>query len=194
MIGAKQVTLASAGRQWRVYRRLWTTLMSSPDSRLQFGTQRPVFPSWIDRACAAVFGDNRQWRCHRFTIMLADEPIGVADIHQDRDNAVCFLVLGLLAQYRGRKLGTVAARMMLRKCFTELGARRVESSVISSNAASLHMQDGMIQEGVLKKRCLVGSEVFDEILFRLLKTEWEQDNFKREDARFSRAGSEYLDR
>ncbi len=107
-------------------------------------------------------------------IKLGDEGIGVADIHEDRLNAVCFLVLGLSPPYRGRKLGTVAAKMMLRKCFVELGARRVESSVISSNAASLQMQDGMIQEGVLKQRCIVDSQAYDEILFRLLKGEWEQ--------------------
>jgi RimJ/RimL family protein N-acetyltransferase len=113
-------------------------------------------------------------------VWLAESPIGIADIHHDRDNAVCFLVLGLLPPYRGRKLGTVAARMMLRMCFTGLGARRVESSVISSNLASLKMQDGMVQEAVLKDKCVVGSNVYDEIWFRLLKTEWEQHNLERE--------------
>jgi RimJ/RimL family protein N-acetyltransferase len=180
MIGTERVTLAPASRRWLVYRRLWKALLSPPDSALLFGTQRPNFPSWIDRAWMTVFGDKRQWKCHGFVIMLADEAIGVADIHQDRPNAVCFLVLGLLPRHRGRRLGTVAARIMLRKCFSELGARRVESSVISSNTASLQMQDGMIQEGVLRQRCLVDSRVYDEILFRLLKSEWEQHNVERE--------------
>jgi hypothetical protein len=31
----------------------------------------------------------------------------------------------------------------------------------------------MIQEGVLKQRCVVGSMTYDEILFRLRKSEWE---------------------
>ena len=66
--------------------------------------------------------------------------------------------------------------MMLKKCFSELGARRVESSVVSQNAASLQMQDGMIQEGILKDRCVVGSQVYDELLFRMLKSEWEQQS------------------
>lgn len=127
-----------------------------------------------------MFGESGQWKCHRHVIKLAGQDIGVADIHQDRPHAVCFLVLGLLPPYRGKKLGTVAARLMLRKCFEGLGARRVESSVISSNDASLRMQDGMIQEGILKDRCVVGTQTYDEVLFRLFKNEWEQQLLERE--------------
>jgi RimJ/RimL family protein N-acetyltransferase len=180
MIGTKRVTLASAAGRWRAYRRLWDELLSFPDWPMLFGAQRPHLPSWLDRAWVAVFGEAQQWKCHRFVIKLEDENIGVADIHEDELNAVCFLVLGLLPQYRGRKLGTVAAKIMLRKCFVELGARRVESSVVSSNDASLRMQDGMIQEGILKQRCVVGAQAYDEILFRLLKCEWEEQTMERE--------------
>jgi RimJ/RimL family protein N-acetyltransferase len=180
MIGTERVTLTSAEKHWRAYRRLWKNLLASPDSVLQFGTQRPRIPSWLDRAWTAMFGESGQWKCHRFVISMAGKNIGVADIHEDRPNAVCFLVLGLLPEYRGKKLGTVAARLMLRKCFEDLGARRVESSVISSNAASLRMQDGMIQEGVLKDRCVVGPQTYDEVLFRLLRTEWEGHLMERE--------------
>jgi RimJ/RimL family protein N-acetyltransferase len=173
MIGTDRVTLVPANKHWRVYRRLWWTLLANPDAPLLFGVERPRIPSWLDRAWTAMFGESGQWECHRFVIEIAGKSIGVADIHEDRPNSVCFLVLGLLPKYRGKKLGTVAARLMLRKSFEDLGARRVESSVISSNTASLRMRDGMIQEGILKDRCVVGSKTYDEVLFRLLKSEWE---------------------
>jgi RimJ/RimL family protein N-acetyltransferase len=180
MIGTERVTMVPAEMRWRVYRRLWQTLLASPDAPFLFGAERPRIPSWLDRAWAAILGESGQWKCHRFVIDLSGKSIGVADIHQDLPNAVCFLVLGLLPLYRGRKLGTVAARLMLRKSFEELGAHRVESSVISSNGASLRMQDGMIQEGVLKDRCVVGSRTYDEVLFRLLRSEWEEQLVERE--------------
>lgn len=173
MIGTEQIRLAPAAKRWAAYRATWDALLSAPDSALLFGAQTIQLPSRWDRLRAAIFGELGQWTCHRFVVRLGEKTIGVADIHQDKHHAVCFLILGLLPEYRGRKLGTVTARLMLRKCFSELGARRVESSVISCNKASLQMQDGMIQEGVLKDRCVVGSKTYDEILFRLLKCEWE---------------------
>jgi RimJ/RimL family protein N-acetyltransferase len=177
MIGTDWVTLTPVrAKHWLKYRGLWKSLLSSPDSPLLFGSQRPRTPSWFDYARELAFSAPHQWRCHRFLIMLADQSIGVADIHEDRINSVCFLVMGLAVKYRARKFGTIAAKLMLRKCFTELGARRVESSVVSSNLASLKMQDGMIQEGTLKQRCTIGTEHYDEILFRILKTEWEEQN------------------
>jgi RimJ/RimL family protein N-acetyltransferase len=189
MIGTERVTLAPAEKHWRIYRRLWKTLLASPDAALLFGAERPRIPSRLDRAWRAMFGESGRWKCHRFVINMAAKNIGVADIHQDRPNAVCFLVLGLLPEYRGKKLGTVAARLMLRKSFEDLRARRVESSVISSNTASLRMQDGMIQEGVLKDRCVVGSQMYDEVLFRLLKSEWENQLFETERRSVVQAGS-----
>jgi hypothetical protein len=45
------------------------------------------------------------------------------------------------------------------------------------------MQDGMIQEGVLQARCVVGLQTYDEILFRLLKSEWESQLLERQQRR-----------
>lgn len=180
MIGTERITLVPAAKRWREYRRLWKALLAPADAALLFGAQRPRVPTSLDRIWTAIFGESGQWKCHRFIIDMSGERIGVADIHEDRPNAVCFLVLGLLPLYRGRKYGTVVARLMLRKSFEELRARRVESSVISSNAASLRMQDGMIQEGILKDRCRVGSQTYDEVLFRLLRSEWEKQLIERE--------------
>lgn len=180
MIGTEQVKLVPAARRWAAYRAARDALLSAPDGPLLFGTQTVRLPSWFDRVRAAIFGESGPWFCHRFVVTLGENNIGVADIHEDKPHSVCFLILGLLPEYRGKKLGTVTARMMLRKCFRELGARRVESSVISCNTASLQMQDGMIQEGVLKDRCVVGLKTYDEILFRLLKSEWEEQLREKE--------------
>ena len=180
MIGTDRITLVRVRlKQWLTYRSLWKSLLNSPDSGLLFGSQRQRTPSWVDYAREAAFSAPHQWKCHRFLILLADQAIGVADIHEDRINAVCFLVLGLLPQYRGRKLGAIAARLMLRKSFVDFNARRVESTAIASNIASLRMQDGMIQEGVLKERSLIGTQLYDEFIFRMLKSEWEEQNRER---------------
>jgi RimJ/RimL family protein N-acetyltransferase len=104
----------------------------------------------------------------------------VAVIEEDLANNVCFIELALLELYRGQRLGSVAARMLTRKCFEELDARRVESSALSSNPASVHMQDEMTLEGTLKSRFVIDGEVIDELLFGCLRRDWEiQQEIKR---------------
>jgi RimJ/RimL family protein N-acetyltransferase len=116
------------------------------------------------------------WKRHRFIVQIGERnliPIGVADIWQDAANETCVLDCSLLPDYRGRKLGSVATRMMIRKCFTELGAWRVESSTVSTNIASIKMNDRMIEEGVVRGRWMIRGARCDEHIYRLLKPEWE---------------------
>jgi RimJ/RimL family protein N-acetyltransferase len=119
-------------------------------------------------------GASRGTRIHRFLVYYGNTRVGVADVHEDRTNAVCALIVGIAKAHRGKRIGTIASRALLRKCFLDFNARRVESSAISSNSASLAMQDGMVEEGRAVERFKVGNELFDEVRFRLLKREWEQ--------------------
>jgi hypothetical protein len=50
----------------------------------------------------------------------------------------------------------------------------------AGNVPSLEMQDGMIEEARLVERVRVGTEVYDEVLFRMLKHEWEQQLVERQ--------------
>ena len=98
--------------------------------------------------------------------------IGVGDVYQDVPNGSCSLTAAILADLRGRKLGSIATRAMMRFCFSELNANRMESTALSSNPASLHMNDRMIEEGVLRERYFVGDTYVDVHCYRLLKAEW----------------------
>jgi hypothetical protein len=118
-------------------------------------------------------GGPAGWERHRFVVRLGDHAdIGVGDIWQDKINAVCILEVFMLAGYRGKKLGSVASRMMLRRCFEQLGARRVECSTVSTNIAAMKMSDRMVEEGVLREKWIVRGRPCDEHLYRLLKSEW----------------------
>jgi RimJ/RimL family protein N-acetyltransferase len=122
---------------------------------------------------AAIERRDVHWKRHKLIIRLGDRVnIGVGDIWQNRANGVCVLDCSLLDTFRGKGLGSVATRMMIRKCFTELGARRIESSALSTNPRSLKMNDRMIEEGVLKERYVIRGQTADEHLYRLLKSEW----------------------
>jgi len=171
MLGSELVSLTPASSRRRLYNRIWQRLIDEPGYRSRFG----IALGPVTKAAAL----DRLWnrgdvRIHKLLVRLGNAAfIGVAYIEEDRRNGACFIAMGLLPEFRGRRLGSVTARLLLRKSFAELNARRVESSALSSNPASITMQDGMILEGTLKGRFIIDGREVDELLFRLLRSEWE---------------------
>jgi GNAT superfamily N-acetyltransferase len=114
-----------------------------------------------------------QQRHHGFVARMGAKDIGVADIYEDVGNRTCMIEVALLPEFRGQKFGSVVGRLLIRKCFTELNAYRVESTALSTNDASMKMHDGMIAEGILKDRYTVHGQPVSEHWFRLLRPEWD---------------------
>jgi len=116
------------------------------------------------------------WVQHPFLVSSDDHAklFGVLDIYEDERNRTCSLTVGILPEHRGKKIGSIATRAAIRYSFEKLDALRVESTALSSNPASINMNDRMIQEGTLKERYLIeGVPVaVDEHIYRLLKQEW----------------------
>ena len=110
---------------------------------------------------------------HKFVARRGIENLGVCDVYQDKPNRTCMIEVAMLPQFRGQKLGSVVGRLMIRKCFTEFDAHRVESTALSTNEASMKMHDGMIAEGVLKDRYTARGQPVSEHWFRLLRPEWD---------------------
>ena len=121
----------------------------------------------------SLSGRGRRWRHYSFLIKLGSKKvIGVGDVYHDVPNSSCSLTAAILPEFRGRQLGSVATRVMIRFCFSDLKANRVESTALSSNPASLRMNDRMVEEGILRERYLVGETYVDVHCYRLLKAEW----------------------
>jgi RimJ/RimL family protein N-acetyltransferase len=171
MIGTQLIRLSPAKSMKLTYNGIWKRLIDEAGSALRFGNLassltriRPLDGLWTKPG----------FEIHKCVVMRGEsEPIGVGVIERDLRNQVCSIVLGLLPEHRGSKLGSVTARILLRKCFTEFGAARVESSALTSNPASIHLQDGMIHEGTLRNRFQINGQRVDEMIFRLLRSEWE---------------------
>lgn len=67
--------------------------------------------------------------------------------------------------------GTEILSLMLKYAFNTLGLRKIRSSVLASNIASIrvHKKCGFKEAGVLKDEYLVDGEYMDEILFEVFK-------------------------
>ena len=158
------------------YNTIWLALSTERDYRLRFGnvTARVTEYSVLDPILSWRATEKR---LHKFVVRLGtDKHIGVAVIEQDLKQHVCFLILGLLPVYRGKKLGSVTARLLLRKCFEDLRARRVESSALSSNLPSMNMQDSMKLEGRLEAKYIFDGQVLDELIFAKMRGDWKREH------------------
>lgn len=140
------------------------------DATFFVGTMAALLVGFIISLVVVVSRDSSLKR-HKFIVRLGDRVnIGAADIWQDTINNIRTLDCSLLEEFRGRKLGSIATR--IRKCFTDLEARRIEASALSTNPACLKMNDRLIAEGVLKDRYVIRQQFVSDHLFRLLKSEW----------------------
>ena len=121
------------------------------------------------------------WSRYCFLARLGDrETIGVGEIWRDERNGVCSIFVAILKTYRGRKLGSVVGRLLIRRSFEYLNARLVESSALGTNVAGIEMNDGMIEDGVLRKRWLIRGREVDERVYRLTRDEWKDQIARRE--------------
>jgi RimJ/RimL family protein N-acetyltransferase len=150
------------------YNSIWSSLRRESGYKLRFSNlSSPAMYGWP----WDVIGIGN-WR--KFMIALDwTENIGVGAIALDRPNAVCCIELGLVPRFRGNGFGGVAGRLLIRKCFTEFAARRVEATALSTNVPSIKMRDWMRYEATLKGRFLIDGQEVDELMYTITRAEWE---------------------
>jgi RimJ/RimL family protein N-acetyltransferase len=150
------------------YNAIWRKLKQEDRYELRFGNHAdPATIGWP----WDVF-QLGAWR--KFVISLDElESIGVAAAAIDFKNAICYIELGILPEFRRQRFGSAAGKLLIRKCFVEYGARRVEASALSTNAASVRMRDWTILEGVIKSRYIIAGQEVDELLYGITRDRWE---------------------
>lgn len=150
------------------YNAIWRKLRREKGSNLSFGhIASPAMRGWPWDAFKLG-----EWR--KFVITLDLMKIGVGAIAIDKRNKVCCLELGLLPSFRGQGYGGIAGRQLISKCFTEYGARLVESFTLSTNLRSIGMVDWMTLEARLGARYLIDGQEVDVLVYKITKDEWER--------------------
>lgn len=77
-------------------------------------------------------------------------------------------------KYWGKEYGTEATLLMLYHAFYDLGLERVESRILSSNKASIRVQEkcGYQVEGVLRKATFKAGKLQDVVIMSVLKNDF----------------------
>jgi ribosomal-protein-alanine N-acetyltransferase len=103
------------------------------------------------------------------------ELIGLVNYHH-RDPAAQRLEIGYLLARPYWHLGYMseAVEALLRHCFEELGAHRVEAMMAVENAGSVHLAQrlGFRLEGLLRDRQRVAGQFRSVLMFALIEDEW----------------------
>jgi RimJ/RimL family protein N-acetyltransferase len=92
-----------------------------------------------------------------------NEMMGIAEIGYGVDEA-----------FHGRGLGTLIAKMLVDKIFTETKLRKLIAYVHDKNLPSCRLLEriGFKKEGFLRKHYLINGKPENEVLYGLLRTDW----------------------
>jgi RimJ/RimL family protein N-acetyltransferase len=82
---------------------------------------------------------------------------------------------GIAENSQARGIATAAVNLLVRKCFCESPLRKLLAYVHDKNAASCRVVEkvGFTREGILREQYLIDGVPANEIVFGLLKHEWE---------------------
>jgi RimJ/RimL family protein N-acetyltransferase len=113
-----------------------------------------------------------------------NKPIGniaLGNIHHKDHHAVFGIAIGE-KDYWSKGYGTEAARLIIRYGFEQLNLHRINSSAISFNERSikLHKRVGFTEEGRQREAYFKNGRYHDHVIFGLLRKEWEQLNYPKE--------------
>jgi len=114
-----------------------------------------------------------------FSVILKDsgEHIGnvvLFDISEFHRRA--FWGIKLAREYWRQGFAKEASRLILAYAFNDLGLVKLRSQTHSKNPASIRLQEslGFVQEGVLRREVYVRGEYVDDLLYGMLKEEYDK--------------------
>ncbi|UCC16213.1 MAG: GNAT family N-acetyltransferase [Dehalococcoidales bacterium] len=112
------------------------------------------------------------------------KPVGAIELGDINTNDHCasFGISIGEKDYWSKGYGTEAAQLIIRYGFEQLNLHRISSVVFSFNERSLrlHTKVGFIQEGLRREAWYRDGEYHDEVLFGLLRKEWQVKNKPKE--------------
>ena len=146
----------------------------------------PLFPLTVEELArrlsslsASDLNDRRRTE-FRWMIALGAEVIGtVAAMNPSWSMGYVEIGYMLGAEYQGRGLGTRAVALFVEKLFRETSLHRIYATVSLENVASLRLlaRLGFTREGIMREHYLIQGRRVDEVLYGLLRHEWEARPF-----------------
>lgn len=121
---------------------------------------------------ASVRNDPRQ---QRMVFQVAGTPVGFTKFYDiDLENSNCVLGADIHRDFRGKGLAKHMWRLMLDRCFNDMGLHRVSLSTAEFNLIGqrVYTNLGFKPEGRLTQSLCRDGKFYDQILMHLLRKDW----------------------
>ncbi len=116
---------------------------------------------------------------HVFSIFYLDENIGLGEIYvENKQRAkLCRILIGK-KRFRGKGIGEIVVRKLLKKSFEEFGAKRVYLNVFDWNIGAIKCYEkcGMEIFDTRSNTIKVGDDIWISVGMEINKTRWEMGN------------------
>ena len=142
----------------------------------------PLFPLTVDelaRRLANYSGSDlsdRRRAEYRWMVEAGDGVVGTVSA-MSPSWSMGYVEIGYMLgeQYHGRGYGTRAVSLLVEKLFRETDLHRVYATVSVENAPSIRLLERLdfAREGVMREHYLIQGRRVDEIIFGILRHEWE---------------------
>jgi RimJ/RimL family protein N-acetyltransferase len=121
--------------------------------------------------------DLAKHESYRWFIQCEDEVVGSVSL-KNISHMMSYAEIGYgVAEHRqGAGIATAAVNELVKKCFSESPLRKLLAYVHDENIASCRVLEkvGFAREGTLREHYLINGVPEDEVLFGLLKHDWER--------------------
>ena len=110
----------------------------------------------------------------QFAVLVQGAIAGEIHLIKNQRNASAELGYVTAREYEGQGIATEAIREISRYGFQELQLHRLWARTSVRNIGSWHAlkRAGLIEEATLRESRRIGDEFVDEVIYRLLRTEW----------------------
>lgn len=120
--------------------------------------------------------DLRKYASYRWFIEVDNEIVGTVSLKNiSHSMGYAEIGYGIAETYHGRGVATKAVRMLVDKVLAETALRKLIAYVHDQNRASCRVLDklGFQREGFLREHYVINGNAVNELLYGLLKSEWE---------------------
>lgn len=148
------------------------------------GSQRfnPLYPLSIaelarrlSNVCGSDFEDRRRHE-YRWMVARGEEFVGTVSA-MNASWGMGYIEIGYMIgeEFQGRGYGTSAVALLVEKIFHETTLHRIYALVSVENVASLRLLErlGFTREGVMREHYLIQGRRVDEVMYGLLRREWD---------------------
>ncbi len=150
---------------------------------------QPLTKQQIARMLASAGSDLSNLKKHetyRWFVALDAEIVGNVSLKNiSHSMGYAEIGHGIAEEFHGRGIATAAVRLLVDKVFKETSLRKLLAFVHDQNRASCRVLEklGFRQEGFLREHYVINGQSVNEILYGLLRNDWERASLRSDSAR-----------